>query len=157
MILLTSKEFLSGLSFSILVTIKPVVWFGKFLDLISSFESCLTDIFSFSIFCIFGVDFSSATLKSSEVSSLPSVIVLIISYLFLQIFTFTFFPTSVLATIIGSSFIWLITSPLNSKIISPALIPPFAKGCFQQHLQLKHLLVYLVFQYLQFLLLHPEF
>ena len=65
---------------------------------------CLTVIFRLSISFSVGDDFS-ATLKSSEVSNRPSVTFLIISFLFLQIFTSTFFPTSVRATIIGRQLI----------------------------------------------------
>ena len=69
-------------------------------------------------------------LKSSEVSSLPKITFLVNSFLFLQTLTLTFLPTSVFATIAGNSFICLIFSPLNSKIISPSLIPALSEGLF---------------------------
>ena len=66
--------------------------------------------------------------KSSEVSNLPRIISLVNCFLFLQIITFTVFPTSVSATIFGNSFISFIFFPSNSKITSPSFIPPFADG-----------------------------
>ena len=74
--------------------------------------------------------FLSLTLKSSDVSNLPKRILFVISFLFLQTLTLTVVPTFVLATIAGNSFIWLILTPLNSKIMSPAFIPPLSDGLF---------------------------
>ena len=69
-----------------------------------------------------------SALKSSEVSNLPKVIFFVISFLFLQIFTLTTFPTFVCATINGSSCISLIFLPSNSRIISPSFIPALSDG-----------------------------
>jgi len=71
---------------------------GNFLCSISLSFNGLTIIFKDLISEISGVSslvsFFS-TLKSSEVSSLPSLIFLVISLLFLQILTSTVLPTSV--------------------------------------------------------------
>ena len=106
-----------------------MVWLGRFLFFISSSVNSLTNIFKFSTLSSTGLGFL-VTLKSSEVSNLPRVIFFVISFLFLQIFTSTFFPTWVLATIVGNSFICWIFSPLNSKIISPAFTPALSEGLF---------------------------
>ena len=89
---------------------------------------------------ISGVSFLLAffsTLKSSEVSSLPNLIFFVISFLFLQTLTSTVLPTSVWATIIGSSFISFILVLLNSRIISPSLIPALSDGLFSATLATK--------------------
>ena len=128
--LLTLRLF-NGLSVLISVITTPVEFFGSFLVSISFLVRVLTlifkDLISETLVC---TSFFSTFLKSSEVSSLPSFIFLFICFLFLQIFTSTTFPTSVCATILGSSFIVLISVPLNSKIISPALIPALSEGLF---------------------------
>ena len=107
---------------------------GSFLSLISLSFNGLTIIFNDLISEISGVtvcvSFGSFFLKSLEVSNLPNLIFLVISFLFLQTLTSIVLPTSVCATIIGSSFISLIFVPLNSKMISPALIPALSDGLF---------------------------
>ena len=120
------KQFI-GLSFAISVITKPFVFFGRLLSSISFCFTDLTLIFNDSIAVSF-VSFDFFTLKSSEVSSLPNLIFFDISLPFLQTLTSTVFPTSVCATIFGYSFISFIKTPLNSKIISPALIPALSDG-----------------------------
>ena len=92
-------SFFKGLSSLIFVIITPVVPSGIFLVLMSCFVKFLTVIFNSLISDVFGTTRLFPTLKSSDVSSLPSFIIFVIYFLFLQIFTFTDFPTSVCATI----------------------------------------------------------
>ena len=116
----------------------PLVPFGRFLASISSLLNKRTSIFKPSILFTFGFSIAGfCALKSSEVSNLPRIISFVISRLFLQTLTITFFPTSVSATILGSSFISLIGFPSNSKIISPGLIPPLSDGLLSATLATK--------------------
>ena len=82
---------LKGLLFEMSVTTIPLVIF-KFLEVISSLVKFLTVIFNFSISTssvFFFSDFFS--LNSSDDSSLPNFKFLDINFLFLQIFSSTFF------------------------------------------------------------------
>ena len=75
---------------------KPEVPSGSFLLLTSFALKTLTDIFKVLISEMFGSASSFFyVLKSSEVSNLPSLIFLVNSFSFLQIFTSTVVPTSV--------------------------------------------------------------
>ena len=112
---------------STFVITTPVVFDGIFLSTKSSLVIFLTSIFNPSMKVVLDfVGFSA--LKSSEVSNLPKVIFFVISFLSLQIFTSTTFPTFVYATINGSSCISLIFLPSNSRIISPSFIPALSDG-----------------------------
>ena len=83
--LLGRIEPIKGLSFSIFVITKPVVPSGSFLVLISSSVKTFTVIFKSSISEFLGVVFF-VTLKSSDVSSLPSLTFFEISLILLILY-----------------------------------------------------------------------